>query len=214
MRTAREWRAGKDALHMKSRFLLFASLVVVLLMTYAASGHSGRQSAYEFHTGVQHPWSGLDHMVAMLAVGLWGVQLGGVMVWRLPLVFLAMMLTGAAVAGGETGVSPLVEHAIVASVLVLGLLLAVARHLPAWLAICIVGAAAIAHGHAHATDYALANGNSPAAYAMGFALSSALLLAAGAGIGILLRRHHAIVLVRFAGGAVAVCGVLLALRVL
>ena len=129
-------------------------------------------------SGFAHPLHGADHLVAMLAVGIWSALAGGrsVRVW--PIAFVATMLVG--FASGAVGIAvPLVEPAILSSVVALGLLVAFAVAAPLWLGAAIIGLFAFFHGHAHATEAISA---SAIAYSMGLMLATGALHAAGIGL--------------------------------
>lgn len=146
----------------------------LLLVAGSALAHSGHGEA-GFASGFAHPMSGLDHMLAMLAVGLYAARAKGAQRWQLPAAFVLAMLGGAGL--GALGIAlPLVEGGIAASVLVFGLLIAFLAKLPARAAVPLVAAFALFHGFAH---HAEMGAGSLAAYAAGFAAGTALLHAAG-----------------------------------
>lgn len=136
-----------------------------------------------FLAGVSHPFFGVDHVLAMVAVGLWAALLGGRALWLVPAAFVGMMAAGfvAAIAGAPL---PFVEPVILASVVVIGLLAAMALSVPIWAGAAMVGFFAVFHGHAHGGELGSAGA---ASFGLGFALSTVLLHAAGTGIGIGLR---------------------------
>jgi urease accessory protein len=174
---------------------------------WAHPGHPG----HAFGDGWQHPLSGWDHLLAMVAVGLLGVRLGGRALWALPAAFLGSMLVGGLVA--EAGLAlPGVELGILASVLVLGLLVASAWVVDLRAALVVVSAFAVLHGYAHATE--MAAGGSLSGYAAGFLLATALLHATGIAGGTLLSRFVSGWSVRLAGGAIGGLGTLLVLGLL
>jgi urease accessory protein len=127
-----------------------------------------------------HPLTGTDHVVAMGAVGLWGALVGGRAIWAWPTTFLAVMVVGFVAARLGLQIS-FVEYVISASIVVLGLLAAVRVRAPLALGVAIVGLFAFFHGHAHGTE---ATGASALSYAVGFTLSTAVLLGAGIGLGL------------------------------
>jgi urease accessory protein len=134
--------------------------------------------------GFAHPLLGVDHLLVMIAVGLWAVLVGGRAVWALPLTFLATMLAG--FAAGSAGLDiPLVEPVISSSLIALGLLVALAVKAPIWLGALITALFAFFHGHAHGTEAAAI---SLLSYAAGFTFSTATLHAMGIGLGILVTR--------------------------
>jgi urease accessory protein len=157
--------------------------------------------------GLVHPFSGADHILAMVAIGLWGVIAGGRALWAWPAAFTAMILVGfvAAIAGWQV---PLVEPAIAASIVVLGLFVVLAVKAPLWLGAVIAGLFAFFHGHAHGTE-ATAAGAGLIAYGGGFSLATATLHALGLAGGLLIARMAGEPLLRTAGGLVALSGVAL-----
>jgi len=132
--------------------------------------------------GLSHPLSGADHVLAMVAVGLWAAQTGGRALWLVPAAFVATMALGFALAITEAPL-PFVEPAILASVVALGLIVAMAVRPDAAKAAAIVGAFALFHGHAHGGEIGAA---ATASFAAGFVIATALLHAAGIGLGVLL----------------------------
>lgn len=157
---------------MKTRSALAA--VALATASGAAFAHPGHESA-SFFTGFAHPLGGFDHLLAMLAVGLYAACQPGTTRWMLPAGFVLAMLAGAGL--GALGVAlPAVEAGIAASVLVLGLLIALAARLPLAASLPLVAAFALFHGHAH---HAEMGGASLVTYSTGFALATALLHGAG-----------------------------------
>ena len=130
--------------------------------------------------GVSHPLFGADHILAMVAVGLWAALLGGRALWQVPSAFVATMAVGFAAALGGAPL-PFVEPVILASVIVIGLAAAVALKVPAWSGMAMVGFFAFFHGHAHGGELGSAGALS---FGIGFALSTALLHATGVGLGL------------------------------
>ncbi len=156
-----------------------------------------------FFSGFMHPLSGLDHIVAMVAVGLWGVFLGKPAIWVLPIVFPLVMAFGGAL--GVIGVDiPAIETGIALSGIVLGLAVAFAVKPPLWVAAIIVGAFAIFHGHAHGTE--LPNATSPLVFSVGFVVATGLLHLAGIAFGELARWSWGEKVVRIAGVGIAGIG--------
>lgn len=137
-----------------------------------------------FAAGFSHPLFGLDHILAMVAVGLWAALLGGRSVWLVPAAFVGTMLVGFAVEWVGLGL-PFVEPVIAASVVVIGLLALVALQVPTAVGMAMVGFFAFFHGHAHGGELGAA-GALP--FCVGFALATALLHAAGVGLGLGLGR--------------------------
>lgn len=155
-----------------------------------------------FAAGFLHPLMGLDHMLAMVGIGLWAAQLGGRASWMVPVTFLAVMIAGAALALSGMAL-PLVEFGIAGSVLAIGVLVALGTRMPVALAASVAGAFAMAHGHAHGTE--LPGFADPAAYGAGFVAATALLHGAGCGLAILLSRPARLPF-RLAGAAMAAVG--------
>lgn len=185
------------------RLLLPASAAVWALPAMA-SAHDGSGATGGFLGGLHHPVSGLDHIVAMVAVGLWGAQLGKPGVWVLPVTFPLMMAVGGFL--GLIGVHlPAVELGIAISAIVLGGVVLADAKLPLWVAMIIVGCFAIFHGHAHGTE--LPENASAMFYSIGFVISTGFLHCVGITIGLLDHWKKGAVAVRFAGGFVGLAGV-------
>ena len=179
-----------------------AGAAAALVAGPAAAHTFGAQGA-GFGAGFGHPIFGLDHLLAMIAVGLWAAQLGGAAVWRVPTAFVAALGVGAALA--VTGVPlPAVEPGIMASVLVLGLLIAFAVRLPSAAGMAIDAVFALFHGHAHGAE--MPEAAHPLLYGLGFALASVLLHGVGIVVGLSAGRFAAPALTRAAGAAVAAMG--------
>ena len=189
---------------MKLTRLLLTSLA--LLAAPFAAAHPGH-GLYGFTTGVLHPLTGLDHLAAMLAVGLWAGMVGGRQRWLLPLTFVATMVVGALL--GVAGVHlPAVEPGIAASVLVLGLLLVSATRLPLAAAMALTSVFALCHGYAHGAELPVAaNGLS---FGIGFVLSTAALHALGVVLASTAGKRLPL-LARLAGAVIASGGVYLLL---
>lgn len=158
---------------------VLVGVCVVLVCGSDAMAHSGGGSG-GFVSGFEHPISGWDHVLAMVAVGLWGAQLGRPMIWALPVAFPMMMAVGGFM--GLVGFPlPGVEIGIALSAVVLGVMVLGAVKPPVWVAVLVVGAFALFHGHAHGTE--LPEGQSGVLYSVGFVIATGLLHAAGIGIG-------------------------------
>jgi urease accessory protein len=180
------------------------SLLVLLLWAPAAFAHPQKGEAVGFLTGFRHPISGLDHVLAMVAVGLWGAQLGSPAIWLLPVAFPMVMAFGGML--GLMGVPlPGIEYGIAASAILLGAAVMFEVRPPLGLAAALVGFFAIFHGHAHGTE--LPPGQSALLYSMGFVIATGCLHALGIGIGTVHRWGWGQRLLRVAGGAVAAGGV-------
>jgi urease accessory protein len=186
---------------------LMYSLFGAALLPVAASAHTGVGMTAGFGAGFTHPLLGLDHLLAMLAVGLWAAQQGGRALWSVPAAFVIMMIGGGALAVAGIAM-PFVESGIVLSVLVLGLLIAAAIKFPLWAGSALVAVFAVFHGHAHGAEMPLQAG--AALYTAGFALVTALLHGLGIAAGLALRHWNVANLARVAGGIIALSGVYLA----
>jgi len=183
---------------------ILAVALLAALWTRSALGHGLPGEADGFLTGLLHPLSGADHVLAMVAVGLWGAQLGAPAIWVLPVAFPLVMAMGAML--GFLGVPiPGVEYGIAASAIVLGTAVAFEMRPALAIAALVVGCFAIFHGHAHGTE--LPPGQSALLYSMGFVIATGCLHAVGIGIGTVHRRSWGRRLLRGAGTVVAAGGV-------
>lgn len=193
-----------------SKSVLLRSVLFVMagaLLPSFAYAHAGVGETGGFLHGLAHPASGLDHVCAMLAVGLWSAQVGGRSIWAVPLTFVSMMALGGALPLLGIGL-PFVEQGILLSVLLLGILIAAAVRLPLWLSGGMVGLFALWHGHAHGAEMPAAS--SGIGYALGFLLATALLHAIGIASGMGMQRRARERVIRAAGACIALCGVYLA----
>jgi urease accessory protein len=156
-----------------------------------------------FVAGFMHPLLGPDHVVAMVAVGLWGAFLGAPALWVLPVVFPLVMAMGGVL--GVLGIPlPGVEVGIALSAVLLGGMVAFAVRPPLWVAGLLVAVFAVFHGHAHGTE--LPHESSPLVYSLGFVVATGMLHLAGIGFGALVQSPAGRVAVRAAGGAISVVG--------
>jgi urease accessory protein len=188
---------------MKQTSRVFALLSAILLLPSLAHAHVGVGETGGFLHGMGHPLSGLDHICAMVAVGLWAAQMGGRAIWAVPLTFVSVMALGGVLGMLSINV-PLVETGIVISVLALGVLIAASARLPLAASIAIVGLFAIFHGHAHGAE--MPETVSGLAYGAGFIIATAFLHTCGIGLGILIQKLASPAIVRFAGVAIVLCG--------
>jgi len=182
------------------------ALVLTLALVTPALAHEGGGVVGGFASGFTHPLLGWDHLVAMVAVGLWGAFLGVPAVWILPVVFPMVMAFGGALGVLEVPL-PAVETGIAASAAVLGAMVALAVRPPLWVAAVIVGTFAIFHGHAHGTE--LPQAANALAYSLGFVIATGLLHLTGITLGLLVRWPAGAVAVRLGGAAIALAGVAL-----
>jgi urease accessory protein len=177
-------------------------LVLALAMA-PARAHVQAGEAAGFLSGFRHPISGLDHVLAMVSVGLWGAQLGAPAMWLLPVVFPIVMAFGGFL--GLVGVPlPGVEIVIALSAVLLGLAVAREARPPLAVAAALVGLFAIFHGHAHGTE--LPPGQSGILYSIGFVVATGLLHLCGIAIGLVHRWAWGRVALRVAGTLVAIAG--------
>lgn len=178
---------------------------LILLLAQSAFAHPQKGEAVGFLTGFRHPISGLDHVLAMIAVGLWGAQLGSPAIWLLPVAFPMVMAMGGML--GLMGVPlPFTEYGIALSAILLGAAVLFEIRPPLTLAALLVGFFAIFHGHAHGTE--LPAGQSALLYSIGFVIATGCLHAVGIGIGTVHRWNWGQKVLRGAGGLVAAGGVL------
>jgi urease accessory protein len=180
-----------------------AATLVASAWPALAWAHTEAGRAEGFLAGLHHPVSGLDHVLAMVSVGLWGAQLGAPAVWLLPVTFPMVMAFGGML--GLVGVAlPGIEVGIALSGVLLGLAVLAEWRPPLWVAAVVVGFFAVFHGHAHGTE--LPQGASGALYSMGFVIATGSLHAAGIGIGVIHRWGWGRVVLRGAGALVALAG--------
>jgi urease accessory protein len=186
-------------------------IATLLVHTPFAHAHVERGQATGFMLGFEHPWSGLDHVVAMLAVGIWGAQLGAPAVWLLPVVFPMVMAQGAFL--GLIGLPlPGVEVGIALSALLLGAMVGGAVRPKLVVAVFLVGAFAVFHGHAHGTE--LPAGQSGLLYSMGFVIATGCLHGLGIALGLLHRWPAGKLALRGTGALIAVMGAVFLWRAL
>ena len=182
------------------------ALVAMSLAAIASSAFAHVQTgqAAGLLAGLLHPVSGLDHVLAMVAVGLWGAQLGAPAIWLLPVTFPIVMALGGFL--GLLGVPlPGVEVGIAASAILLGAAVMTERRLPLVAAAALVGFFAVFHGHAHGTE--LPPGQSGLLYSLGFVVATGCLHAVGIAIGAMHRWPAGRIALRMAGGGVGLAGV-------
>jgi len=157
-----------------------------------------------FVAGLEHPVMGLDHVVAMVAVGIWGAQLRAPAIWVLPVTFPLVMSFGG-VLGGLGVPIPGIEIGIAVSAIVLGAMVAFAARPPLWAAAIIVGIFAIFHGYAHGAE--LPESANAISYAMGFVVATGCLHALGILIGVINKWRAGTRVLRAGGVLIALCGV-------
>ncbi|CAM3099302.1 HupE/UreJ family protein [Paracoccus nototheniae] len=181
--------------------LSFTAALLIPSVAVAHPGHVADQG--QFLHGLAHPVGGADHLLAMVALGLLAVQLGGRAIWALPVTFVAAMVAGGAMGAAGTGF-PAVEPMILASVVIFGVLVAMAARLPLAVLVPMVAVFGAAHGWAHGAE---GPGSGLALYAAGFALATMALHLAGIAFGRLLSRGLEL---RVLGGGASLAGLALA----
>jgi urease accessory protein len=183
---------------------LVPAAIILAFTALPASAHVMDGPLGGFGSGFGHPLAGFDHLLAMLAVGLWGAQMGGRSVWALPATFPLIMCIGGII--GMTGVLPdqPIEYGIALSVIILGGAIAAAWKAPEWAALALISAFALMHGYPHgvlaprATD--------PAAFTVGFVVSTGVIHVVGIGIGAALKPVAKGRLVQALGAAISLAG--------
>lgn len=175
-----------------------ASVLLLALLPMGVLAHPGHSMTAGWGSGLTHPLTGLDHLLAMVAVGLWATQLGGRALWLLPASFMGVMALGGWLGAG-LGMLPGIEAMVLASVFILGLMLATAARAPLWLAAGMTGIFALAHGAAHGAE--MGAGTSGLAYGGGFLLATGLLHLAGVGLGFAAQRVSRPTWLQYAGWA-------------
>lgn len=193
----------------KTVSIALLAVVAALLGPNTALAHPSAGPVHDLLHGFEHPLTGLDHICAMFAVGLFAAQRGRRALWLVPLTFILVMTFGAAL--GMSGIAlPFVEQGIGLSVIILGVLVAAAVPMSLPLSALIVGLFALAHGHAHGTEIpATATGLT---YIAGFVAATALLHAAGISVSLFTQRLNSTQLVRLTGATIAACGLYLSIR--
>jgi urease accessory protein len=180
---------------------------VFTLIATSAFSHTGAGDTAGLVHGLLHPIGGLDHVLAMVAVGVFAALLGGRSLWLVPAAFVSMMVIGGTI--GVAGVLlPMVEIGIALSIVALGVAVALRLNMPVVLAMAFVGFFAIFHGHAHGTE--MPDSASGMAYGAGFVLATALLHACGIGLAFalaMLANNHASRVAQLAGGTMALTGI-------
>jgi urease accessory protein len=171
----------------------------------AALAHPGHDGAGGLVHGFVHPVTGIDHVLAMIAVGVLAALYGGRALWLVPMSFLFAMAAAGAI--GMAGIPvQIVEAGIGLSIVVLGLMIAFQIKPPTLVAMVVVGFFALFHGYAHGSE--MPNGPAGLSFAAGFLIATALLLSAGEGLGLLLqRRTLSRRLIQASGGAMALVGI-------
>jgi urease accessory protein len=191
----------------KPLLVLSLALATAAATASGAAAHTFGAQGAGFAQGFAHPFGGIDHLLAMVAVGLWAAQRGGRALWAVPAAFVAMMALGG-IAGALGLTLPLVELGIAVSLVVLGLAVTLSIRLPVAASALLVGLFALFHGHAHGSE--LPETASALAYGIGFVAATASLHGIGIATGVLLKRDAGRLLVRLGGAGIAATGLLLA----
>jgi urease accessory protein len=181
-------------------------IAALMAIPVPAAAHTNPGVASGFLSGVTHPLTGIDHVLAMVAVGIWGTQLGRPAIWLLPISFPVVMALGGVL--GIRGIPiPGVEIGIAASALFLGLMIVLSARVPIAIAAALVGSFAIFHGYAHGKELPVAA--DPLAFGVGFVLITGLLHIAGIGIGVMGRWPNGLRVLRGIGAGICLAGVYL-----
>ena len=198
-RASPAWFAGRGT----RGVWMIVAIGIESLLSSPALAHMGTGLPGGFVSGFRHPLSGFDHLLAMIAVGLWGAFLGRPLIYALPVVFPAMMVAGA-IMGMLVVPLPPAEIGIALSVLALGGCIALSVKAPVWAACLVVALFAVFHGYAHGKE--LPSAADPVSYSAGFVLATGLLHVFGIGLGTLNHRPHGVVATRSLGAVIAVLG--------
>lgn len=199
--TSRFWSGPRALSRGQLRWL--ALLALWLISTEVAQAHLTSGESGGFAAGFEHPWSGWDHIIAMIAVGLWGAQLGAPALWLLPVAFPLVMAVGGFL--GLIGVHlPGVEIGIALSAVALGAAVGLEVRPPLWIAAVLVGAFGLFHGHAHGAE--LPPGGDALLYSIGFVVATGTLHAVGIGLGLVHRWRGGRLALRVAGALIATMG--------
>jgi urease accessory protein len=202
----REPREHHGAVRRRFHAAAVATLIggALLSFTRSATAHTGTGLPGGIVSGFNHPFAGFDHLLAMVSVGLWGAVLGPPLIYSLPVIFPAVMVSGAVM--GMLGVPiPPVEMVVALSVLVLGICIALSIRAPVWAASLIVATFAVFHGYTHGKE--LPSAADPVGYSSGFVLATGLLHLLGIGIGYVNHRSGGMIATRSVGAAIAGTGV-------
>lgn len=173
------------------------------MLSIPAEAHIGTGLPGGFASGFLHPFNGIDHLLAMFSVGLWGAFLGRPLIYVLPVIFPAMMVAGAMLGMFAVPMPP-VEIAIALSVVVLGGCIALSLKAPIWAASLVVAVFAVFHGYAHGKE--LPSAADPVSYSAGFVMATGLLHVAGIGLGFFNNWRNGIMATRSVGGVIAALG--------
>ena len=194
---------GIDVIERNCAHLILGAIGLAALISSRAEAHQGTGLAGGFAAGLWHPISGLDHLLAMVSVGLWGAFLGRPLIYLLPVIFPGMMVVGAAI--GMSGVPlPPVEVGIAMSIVTLGMMILFAVRAPIPVACGIVGLFALFHGYAHGAE--LPSAADPIGYSAGFVLCTGTLHLAGIALGMVRSLPMGTIALRGVGGGIVAVG--------
>jgi urease accessory protein len=192
-------------LNSQNRACWVVFVAACLLRPALALAHVGQGDVSGgFLAGVEHPIFGLDHVVAMVAVGIWGAQLGQPAIWVLPVTFPLVMAFGG-VLGGLGVPIPGIEIGIAVSAIALGAMVMLTARPPLWVAAVLVAVFAIFHGYAHGAE--LPESANAISYAMGFVVATGCLHAFGILLGVANRWRVGGQALRAGGGLITACGI-------
>ncbi len=191
---------------MRQTLVIF--VILFLAVPGIASAHTGIEPTTGFLFGFTHPLGGVDHLLAMLATGIWAVQVGGRAIWTVPCVFVAVMTLAGALGILEIPV-PYIEQGILLSIIVLGILIAGVFKLPLIYGSFIIGFFAIFHGYAHGTE--MPASFNALSYATGFVFATIILHLLGIGIGKLIKTANLTTMDRLAGSTIFLSGIYLSI---
>ncbi len=186
---------------MRNPAFRFLTILVLVSASGAAWAHPGHHAS-GLAAGLAHPFQGLDHLLAMAAVGLWAAQGGGRRIWLLPAAFMSMLAAGAA-AAMEWQITLPVETGIALSVPALGLLVALSLRLSVLASMALAALFGLLHGYAHGLELPAAV--APVEYALGFLVATAVLHLCGIAAGVAARQRHAL-FAKLLGAAIAASG--------
>lgn len=190
------------------RHIQLSFIALLLALPGIALAHTGPATTSGFIVGFTHPFTGIGHLLAMLAVGIWAAQIGGRGNWWVPGVFITVM-TVAGISGMAGLAIPYVEQGIVVSIVVLGIVTASVLKLPLLYSAMLVGCFAVFHGHAHGAEMPLLANT--VIYIAGFSLATAMLHLVGIAIGGLMQNPGLNTVQRLAGSSIALSGIYLAI---
>jgi urease accessory protein len=179
---------------------------LLLVAPLGLHAHTLQGDKSSFAAGFHHPLHGLDHVLAMIMVGIWATQISRSAMWKVPLIFVSVMMLGGVF--GFTGIPvPFVESGIIASLLVLGALVAGAVRVPIKMAICIVGIFALFHGYAHGLE--MPKELTSYGYSLGFVCATILLHLSGICVAFFTHRYRYNTFLRYVGVSTAITGIVL-----